>query len=121
MICINRLKIKFIPYEKTVNGNFTKLLKDLEKDTIILIDAKLKPEHEAELIKKTMEHISEKFSGIELSSIEISPEKNSTAIDKLRDILFQLTTGRKRGMTVIGPASIIRKIEKNPEELMLYI
>lgn len=115
-----KLKIKFIPYEKTSNGDFGKLLKDLEKDTILLIDAKLSPEHEAELIKKTMERVSEKFSGIELSSIEISG-RNKGASGKIRDLLFRLTTGKKRGMTVIGPARIIQKIERNPEDLMLYV
>ncbi|MBU4246143.1 MAG: DUF2073 domain-containing protein [Nanoarchaeota archaeon] len=114
------LKIKFIPYEKTTGDNFGKLIKDLKKDTIILIDAKLSPAHEAELIKITMEHISEKFAGIELSSIEVMPEKGS-ASSKIRDFLFQITTGKKRGMTVIGPARIIRKIEKNPQELLVYV
>ena len=116
-----KLKIKFIPYEKTGEDSFKGLLKDLQKDTIILIDAKLKPEQEAELIKKTMEKVSEKFTGIELSSIDISPEKDSTLFEKLRGFVFQLTTGKRRGMTVIGPAHIITKIEKNPEELMLYV
>lgn len=115
-----KLKIKFIPYEKTEGANFGKMIKDLKKDTIILIDAKLSPKHEAELIKKTMEHVSEKFSGIELSSIEMSAKKEN-APGKLMDFLFQLATGKKRGMTIIGPAKIIRKIEKNPEELMVYV
>ncbi len=114
------LKIKFIPYEKTTGNNFAKILKDLKKDTIILIDAKLSAEHEAELIKKTMEHISEKFAGIELSSIELVSEKGSTS-GKIRDFFFKLTTGKTRGMTVIGPARIIRKIEKNPQELLVYV
>ncbi len=115
-----KLKIKFIPYEKTEGANFGRLIKDLKKDTIILIDAKLSPKHEAELIKKTMEHVSEKFSGIELSSIEISARKES-AQSKVLDFLFHMTTGKKRGMTIIGPAKIIHKIEKNPEELMVYV
>jgi len=114
------LKIKFIPYEKTMGDDFSKILKDLKKDTIILIDAKLSAKHEAELIKKTMEQISEKFAGIELSSIELASGKDS-ATGKVRDFLFTLATGKTRGMTVIGPARIIRKIEKNPEELMVYI
>lgn len=121
MRCVNiKLKIKFIPYEQTGKDNFGKLLKDLKKDTIILIDAKLDPKHEAELIKKTMEQVSEKFTGIEISSLEISPNK-SDPYSGLRDLMFQLTTGKKRGMTIIGPARIIHKIEKNPEELLVYV
>jgi hypothetical protein len=120
MVIMINLKIKFIPYEKTSGANFAKILKDLKKDTIILIDAKLSPEHEAVLIKKTMEHVSEKFAGIELSSIELVSDKGS-ATGKIKDFLFQITTGKKRGMTVIGPARIIRKIEKNPAELLVYV
>jgi len=96
------------------------MLKDLKKDTIILIDAKLDPKHEAELIKKTMEEVSEKFAGIEISSLEISPAKNDP-YHSIRDLLFHISTGKKRGMTIIGPAKIIHKIEKNPEEIMVYV
>lgn len=115
------LKIKFIPYEKMKRGNISDMLRDVKENTIILIDAKLKPEEEAKLIEKTMEQVSEKFSGIELSSIDLSSEEDPNRFGKFRNILIEKIIGKKRGMTVIGPGNIIKKIKKNPEDLMLYV
>jgi hypothetical protein len=115
------LKIKFIPYEKMKRGNVSDMLRDVKENTIILIDAKLRPEEEANLIEKTMEHVSEKFSGIELSSIDLSSEEDVNRFGKFRNILIEKIIGKKRGMTVVGPGNIIRKIKKNPEDLMLYV
>ncbi len=36
-------------------------------------------------------------------------------------MIIERIAGKKRGLTIIGPAKIIRKIEKNPEELLLYM
>jgi hypothetical protein len=111
------IKIKFIPYE-IVGNDFRKVLRALQKDSLVLIDAKLQPEEEADLIKETMEKFSERFSGIELSSIS-APE--ATNLEKIRNAIVERLTGRKRGFTIIGPAGIVRKIKKNPQELLVYM
>lgn len=111
------IKIKFIPYE-LVREDFRKVMRALQKDSLVLIDAKLKPQEEADLIRDTMERFSEKFPGIELSSIE-APE--TTSIEKIKNALAERLTGKKRGFTIIGPAGIVRKIKKNPQELLVYM
>ena len=111
------IKIKFIPYE-SVKEDFRKIMKALQSDSLVLIDAKLDPEEEADLIRDTMERFSEQFRGIELSSIE-APE--ATSMERLRNVLAERLTGKKRGFTIIGPAGIVRKIKKNPQELMVYL
>ncbi len=113
------LKIKFIPYERLKAEEYSKLLKDMKGNTIILIDAKLKPEEESEIIEKTMENVSEKFSGIELSSLDLYGEGSVNNLERFKNIIIERIIGKKRGMTVIGPAKIIHKIKKNPEELLL--
>ena len=115
------LKIKFIPYEKMKMDSFSDLLKDVKENTIILIDAKLKPEEESGIIEKTMESVSEKFSGIELSSIDFTGEEEMNNFERFKNILIEKIIGKKRGMTIIGPAKIIHKIKKNPKELLLYM
>ncbi|MBU0898730.1 MAG: DUF2073 domain-containing protein [Nanoarchaeota archaeon] len=115
-----KLKIKLLPYENLKKYEFNSLFKDLKDDTIILVDAKLKSEEEAQLIKETMKKVSEKFSGIELSSLELSSENNINLFGKLKKSFVEMLIGKKRGLTLIGPAKIIRKIRKNPEHLMLY-
>lgn len=113
-----RFKIKFIPYEKFRKDGVKSLMRDLKEGTIILIDAKLTPEEEARIIENTMKKVSEKFSGIELNSLEI--EEKRDAFGKIRNAFIEMVTGKKRGLTIIGPAKIVRKIERNPKELLVY-
>ncbi|MCK4335819.1 MAG: DUF2073 domain-containing protein [Candidatus Aenigmarchaeota archaeon] len=115
------LRIKLIPYEKLKRGNYSDLLKDLKEGTIIIVDAKLTPSEEADLIEETMKIISDRFSGIELSSLELTELKDTTRMDRFRNLIIEMILGKRRGLTIIGPAKIIRKIEKNPEELLLYM
>ncbi len=114
------LRIKFLPYEKAKKEDIKGMLNDLKSGMIIVIDAKLPAEEETKIIEETMKIVSEKFPGIELSSIEISHSKSETTLDKIKEVIIEKLSGKKRGLTIIGPAKIIRKIEKNPEELLLY-
>lgn len=116
------LKIKFLPYEKFKSDGFKSFSRDIQNNTIVLIDAKLTPEEEAKLIAETMKKVSDNFSGIELSSLDISMDnKNASGFQKIKNNIIERLVGKHRGVTIIGPAKIVRKIEKNPEELMLYI
>jgi len=116
------LKIKFVPYEKYRREGMKAIMKDLRQETIVLIDAKLPAEEEAKIIEETMKRIngnSNSFTGIELSSIDFTG-KTSNSLEWLKNVLIQTIIGKKRGMTIIGPAKIVRRIDKNPEELLLY-
>ena len=114
------LRIKFVPYERIKEEKFKKILKDLEANTIILVDAKLDAKEEAALIAETMRSVSDKFAGIELSSIEIK-KKQEGHYDRFKGAIIEKIIGKKRGMTVLGPAKVVQKIKRNPEELLLYI
>jgi hypothetical protein len=114
------IKIKLVPYETLREEKFVDVLKKIKEDTILLIDAKLDPDEELHLIKDTMQNVNERFSGIELGSLELTSEKNGN-FTRIRNALIEKIIGKKRGPTIVGPASIIHKIKKNPKELMLYI
>ena len=111
------IKIKFIPYEQ-LRADSRRVFRALESKSIVLIDAKLGPEEEADLIRDTMERFCEKFTGIELSSLE---PNDLSGLGKVRSTIAELLSGKKRGFTLIGPASIVRKIKKNPQELQVYM
>jgi hypothetical protein len=115
------LRIKFVPYERIREEKFKKILKDLAENTIVLVDAKLDAKEEAALIAETMRNVSDKFAGIELSSIEINGKKKVGNYGKFKNALVERIIGKKRGMTVLGPAKIVQKIKRNPEELLLYL
>jgi len=112
------LKIKFLPYEKFKESGSKSLLRELKGNTLILIDAKLTAEEEAELIKDTMKRVSDNFSGIELSSIELF---KPNGLGRIKAAFLEFLLRKKRGLTIIGPARIVRRIEKNPEELLVYM
>jgi len=114
-----KLKIKIIPYENLKKQRFNGIIKDLKHNTIILIDAKLTAKEEAQIIAETMRNVSTKFSGIELGSLDI--EKNTNAVSKIKNAFVEKITGKRRGVTIIGPSSVVRKIKKNPKELLLHI
>ncbi len=67
------LTLQFIPYTEieqlSSSKRISKLLHLVKGDKIILLEGRLRREEEAELIKRTMESIGPKFSGIELSVV----------------------------------------------------
>jgi hypothetical protein len=113
------LKIKFVPYEK-FKKNGGRLLKDIQENTILLIDAKISSEEEAYVIEETMRKVSDRFSGVEMSSLEMG-SKAANVLGMIRNALIERILGKKRGITIIGPAKVVRKIKKNPEDLLLYM
>jgi len=113
------IKIKLLPYEKLSYTKVNSLLKDLESNTIILIDAKLSSEEEAHLIEETMKKVSNKFKGIELDSLD--PVKDNDLFAKIRSVLLELISGKKRGITMIGPAGLVKQIKKDPHNLLLSL
>lgn len=95
-----------------------KLLKIIKQDKIVLMEGRLSSNEEAELIEKTMEEIDRKFKGIEIASLE--PSNSGNLSDFLRDSFYKIFFGGSRGMTVMGPANIIKEIKKDPNRLQLY-
>jgi hypothetical protein len=118
---MKRIKIKFLPYEVYRKKRVSQIFNELKDNTILLIDAKLSAQEEAKIIEETMKKVSSKFSGIEMSSLEMRDGKAGTNLDKIKNMLLETITGKKRGMTIIGPAKIVRKIEKDPDDLLLYM
>jgi len=120
------ISITFIPLEKfnemKLEDKVDMIIEKSKKDEIIIIEGILKPEEEMELIKKTMENISRIFRGIEIESLTAEELKGGykNLMEKLRSKASDALMGRKRGITVIGPATIVKKIKKNPGNISLW-
>jgi hypothetical protein len=115
------LKIKLVPYEKLKEQKFSRVIRDLHEKTLIIIDAKLNAKEEAQLIEETMKGVSDSFSGIELSSIDFRKKGDGGRVDKIKNAFVERMVGKKRGITIIGPAKFVQKIKRNPEELLVYL
>ena len=74
------LTIQFVPYsdieDLSSKRRINKLITIVKKNSVVLMQGKLKAEEEAALIQKTMEDISKSFKGIELCTIENEKSKN---------------------------------------------
>jgi len=116
------LTLQFVPYSEiyslNADGKVRKLLNIVKSDKIVLMEGRLAPSEETYLIEKTMEQINRSFKGIEICTIY--PEKrNKLMFEKIRDEFFKLLLGNRQGLTVIGPASIVKEIKKDPNKIEL--
>jgi uncharacterized protein len=115
--------LQFVPYhdiEDLGSARRVKRLIDIVKENkIVLLQGRLKSEEEADLISIAMEEIGDKFKGIELAVINPG-EHHITGLRKLRNNFFGLLLGDRQGLTIVGPASIVREIKKDPNKIELY-
>jgi hypothetical protein len=114
---------QFVPYHDMENlssaKRVNKLLKIVKDERIVLMEGRLKKQEEVDLIEITMEEISPKFKGIELSVIYPDKSKQDP-LQKIKGVFANVLLGDRTGMTIIGPASVVKKIEQNPDKIELF-
>lgn len=112
------ITLQIVPYSEIEHlssvGRIRKLLTISKEDKIVLLQGRLKRDEEKELIKATMEEINADFTGIEIATID--PGDSTGAFRKL---LSNLLLGDRQGMTIIGPASVVKEIKKDPSKIEL--
>ncbi len=117
------LTLQFVPYEEIEglgpNERIKKLLGMVKDEKIVVLEGRLRKEEEAELIKRTMEEINERFKGIELSVI-YPDRKKGTFGKSIKSNIADILLGQRQGMTVLGPASLIKEIRKDPDKIQLF-
>ncbi len=116
------LTLQFVPYNEIEKlsslGRIKKILNHAKENKIVLLEGRLKKEEEAELIKTTMEEINDEFHGIELAVINPS-SSTADGISKLKSQFFSFILGNRQGFTIVGPASVVKEIKKNPNKIEL--
>ncbi len=114
--------LSFMPYSEIEGlssvGRIRKLLNLAKENKIVLLQGRLKKEEETELIKATMEEINKDFKGIELAVID-QVAADVAGVKKFRNAVFGMLLGDRQGMTIIGPASIVKEIKKDPHKIEL--
>lgn len=117
------LTLQFVPYSEIDGlsslGRIRKLLNIAKQGKIVLLQGRLKRQEEAELIKTTMEEINKDFKGIELSVI-YPEEKNADFFKKAKTNFINMLLGDRQGLTIIGPANIVKEIRKDPDKIQLF-
>lgn len=95
-----------------------KLLDIVKQNKIILLEGRLRPAEETEMISRTMQEIDDKFKGIEIS--QINAQNDDAFLKKMRSLLVKLLLGDRQGLTIIGPATIVKEIKQDPDKIQLY-
>ncbi len=116
------LTLQYVPYHEIENldsnKRIKKLLKSVKENKILLVEGRLKREEETELIRRTMEDIDDNFKGIELGVIH--PNKtNLPLLNKLKRKFIDMLLGDRKGLTIIGPATIVKEIKQDPDKIQL--
>jgi hypothetical protein len=124
---IRGFSIQFLPYNEIANLNsnerIKKILKIILGNNILILQGKLKPEEEARLIGDTMVMIGhiKNFKGIELAVIS-GNNKNQGFFNKFKtNLINALSKGDLGAVTIIGPATIVKDIKKNPKKIELLL
>ena len=123
---MSKLSIDFIPIEllakSTPEERVEMILKRIKSRKIIVLNAKFDPRDEAALIKRTMESINKSFTGVEIASLSSSELLGNTSrLARVKEFIVNFLTGGKSGITVIGPAKIVRQIKREPDRISLFI
>lgn len=121
------LTLQYVPYTKIDNlssdDRVNTLLDIIADNKIVLLQGKLKKTEETMLIAKTMERIAENsdnlFKGIELSTIDPETRKGSKMYS-IKQSLVNMFFGDRNGLTIVGPANIVKEIKQDPEKIELF-
>ena len=117
------LTLQFIPYAEIEDlgsaRRVKKILDIVKENKIVLLEGRLKKQEETDLIEITMEEIDAKFKGIELAVI--NPErKDRNILKKMKHGFVNVLLRDRVGLTIIGPAAIVKEIKKQPDKIELF-
>ncbi len=120
------LTIHFMPYSEISSedavGRIKKIMGIVLKNKIIILQGKLKTEEEAKLIENSMMLIGnvDGFAGIEIASLS-NENENRGMFEKVRHGVAKILVGEQDSITVIGPASVVGEMTKNPKKIELML
>lgn len=122
---INGLSIQFIPYSeiKDLNSDdrIKKIFGIILGNNVIILQGRLRPEEETRLIGDTMAIIGhiKNFKGVELAVI--SGDNSDGMFSKMKkNLANMLSGGDTSSITIIGPATIVKEIKRNPKKIELF-
>ena len=120
------LSLQVIPFSEiqnlTISERVKKILTLVVGNKIVILHGRLRAEEEARLIEDTMalvDHVKD-FKGIELAVVEPNI-KDMGIFTKAKYEIAKRLVGDSSALTLIGPASIIREIKKDPKKIELLL
>lgn len=123
---VKDLTIHFMPYSEIARedaiGRVKKIMGMVLDGKIIILQGMLNPDEEAKLIENSMMMIGniKDFQGIEVASIS---SQNDTAglFERVRRNIARILIGEQDAITIIGPASVVKDIKKDPRKMEMML
>lgn len=123
---IRGVSLHIMPFSEirdlSITERVRKILHLVLGNKVLLIQGRLRPEEEIRLIEDTMamvDHVKS-FKGIELSVIE--PDMgNESVFMKIRKGIAKTLVGHHNALTIVGPASLVKEIKKDPKKLEVLL
>lgn len=125
MAKIGNLTIRFITYSEISRldgaARIKKILDIILQNRIVILQGRLESTEETSLIQSTMALVGriKGFKGVELAVI--NPSEQQGTFDKFRLGLANAIARGREGMTIIGPATIVKQIKKDPSKVELML
>jgi len=122
----NNITISFLPYTEIASlDSHLKINKILDlclENRILIIQGRLSATEEASLIQSTMALVGriKNFKGVEIATISNGGGETSI-IDRMKENLARALVGDRAVITLIGPASIVKEIKKDPKKIELFL
>lgn len=123
---IKGFAIQFLPYSeiKDLNSDLRirKILDIVLGNNILILQGRLRASEESRLIGDTMAMINhvKHFKGVELAVIGGNGEESIFGKMK-KGIVSALSGGDLSSITIIGPATIVKEIKRNPKKIELLL
>ena len=115
------LTFEYVPYREHSSldseEKISKILRIVKGDRIVLMEGRLKSEEEAQLIERTMEQITKTFKGVSFCTIYPNKKTKEEFGEKVKNTFYKMLMGKRDGITIVGPASIIKEIRRNPNKI----
>jgi len=121
------LSLQFVPLSEIKDWDsderVRKILSFVLDNQIVIVQGKLRAEEEARLIGDTMAMIGHipNFKGIELAVIGENKNEEEKMHRKVTNTLVKMLVGDSTSLTVIGSASIVKEIKRNPKKIELLL
>ena len=119
---VKGLTLQFMPYSEIARldsvERIKKLLRIILDNKVVILQGKLKPEEETRLIEDTMIMVGniKGFKGVELAVISQDKE-DLGMMGRMKFGLAKALTGQQNALTIIGPATIVKEMKKDPKKL----
>ncbi|MCA9485753.1 MAG: DUF2073 domain-containing protein [Nanoarchaeota archaeon] len=123
---IKGLSLHVMPFSEiqdmTIAQRVKKILNLVLGNKIVILHGRLRAEEEAKLIEDTIalvDHVKN-FRGIELAVIE-ADMKDKPFMHKVRHGIAKRLAGDNTALTVIGPATVVKEIKRDPKKLEVML